>query len=228
MEENGLVQTDDFQHMLRVLNTNIDGRRTVIYALTSIKGIGRRFADLICKKAEIDSTKRAGEMDDEEIERLIAIIANPRHFEIPGWFLNRQKDYKTGKDKQVYAQNVASSLRDDLTRLKQIRSHKVLRDGNERCCDRRVSVPEEGQTCLNALVCFHLQFAGYPPLLGCACAWTAHLYHWPSPYCGGNELRGVAVPLSCDWMRRKGGGRASSPRKQPLCKVFLRFRRPLV
>lgn len=121
------MQTDDFQHMLRVLNTNIDGRRNVVYGLTAIKGIGRRFADLICKKAEIDTSKRAGELDDEEVERLIAIIANPRQFEIPAWFLNRQKDYKTGKSKQVYAQNVASALRDDLNRLKQIRSHKGIR-----------------------------------------------------------------------------------------------------
>ena len=29
-----------------------------MYALTSIKGIGRRFADLCCKKAEVDKSKR--------------------------------------------------------------------------------------------------------------------------------------------------------------------------
>lgn len=53
-----LVMEPTFQHILRVLNTNINGRERVYIALTSIRGVGRRFADLICKKAEVDRTKR--------------------------------------------------------------------------------------------------------------------------------------------------------------------------
>lgn len=49
---------DSFQHILRVLNTNVDGKQKIMYALTSIKGLGRRFANLCCKKAEIDMRKR--------------------------------------------------------------------------------------------------------------------------------------------------------------------------
>ena len=41
-----------------MLNTNIDGKQKVVYALTSIKGIGRRFATAVCKKAEVDIRKR--------------------------------------------------------------------------------------------------------------------------------------------------------------------------
>ena len=49
---------DDFQHILRVLNTNVDGKAKVMYAITSIRGIGRRFANLACKKGEVDMRKR--------------------------------------------------------------------------------------------------------------------------------------------------------------------------
>jgi small subunit ribosomal protein S18e len=49
---------DDFTHILRVLNTNVDGRTKIMYALTSIRGIGRRFANLACKKGEVDMKKR--------------------------------------------------------------------------------------------------------------------------------------------------------------------------
>merc|ERR1711907_68020 len=52
---------DQFQHILRVLNTNVDGRHKVPFAITSIKGVGRRFANMVCKKAEIDLNKRAGD-----------------------------------------------------------------------------------------------------------------------------------------------------------------------
>ena len=51
----------EFQHILRLLNTNVDGKEKIMYALTSIKGIGRRFSNICCKKAEVDMNKRAGE-----------------------------------------------------------------------------------------------------------------------------------------------------------------------
>ena len=49
---------DTFQHIIRVLNTNVDGKNKIMYALTAIRGVGRRFAALVCKKAEIDMNKR--------------------------------------------------------------------------------------------------------------------------------------------------------------------------
>ncbi|KAG1053440.1 hypothetical protein G6F48_004765 [Rhizopus delemar] len=58
-----------FQHILRLLNTNVDGRVKIQIALTSVKGVGRRFANIACKKADIDLTKRAGELSSEELER---------------------------------------------------------------------------------------------------------------------------------------------------------------
>jgi len=53
-----LVATDNFQHILRVLNTNVDGKQNIMYAMTSIKGLGRRFSNIVCKKAEVDLKKR--------------------------------------------------------------------------------------------------------------------------------------------------------------------------
>ena len=43
-------------------------------------------------------SKRAGELSEEEVERIITIISNPRQYKIPDYFLNRQKDIKDGKD----------------------------------------------------------------------------------------------------------------------------------
>jgi hypothetical protein len=47
-----------FQHILRLLNTNVDGKRKIMYALTEIKGVGRRYSNLVCKKADVDLNKR--------------------------------------------------------------------------------------------------------------------------------------------------------------------------
>ena len=55
------MNESNFQHILRVLNTNLDGRVKVMFALTSIKGVGRRFSNIACKKAEVDLNKRCAD-----------------------------------------------------------------------------------------------------------------------------------------------------------------------
>ena len=53
-----LLAPDSFTHILRVLNTNVDGKEKIMYALTAIRGLGRRFSNICCKKAEVDLAKR--------------------------------------------------------------------------------------------------------------------------------------------------------------------------
>merc|ERR1711935_1195494 len=122
-----LVCPEKFQHILRVMNTNIDGKTKIMYAMTSIKGVGRRFSNICLKKADIDMSKRAGELSDEEVERIVTIMNNPRQYKIPDWFLNRQKDVKDGKFSQVLANGLDNKMREDLERLKKIRAHRGLR-----------------------------------------------------------------------------------------------------
>ncbi|KAK3768440.1 hypothetical protein EGW08_023032 [Elysia chlorotica] len=122
-----LVLPEKFQHILRVMNTNIDGRIKISFAVTSIRGVGRRFATVVCKKANIDIKKRAGELTDEEVDRMVTVMTNPRQYKIPDWFLNRQKDVKDGRYSQVLSNALDNKLREDLERLKKIRAHRGLR-----------------------------------------------------------------------------------------------------
>lgn len=62
-----MVIPEKFQHILRIMNTNIDGKIKIMFALTAIKGIGRRFSNVVLKKADVDLDKRAGECSDEEV-----------------------------------------------------------------------------------------------------------------------------------------------------------------
>jgi hypothetical protein len=41
-----------------LLNTNVKGGGKIMFALTEIKGVGRRYSNLVCKKADIDLNKR--------------------------------------------------------------------------------------------------------------------------------------------------------------------------
>ncbi|KAF5578953.1 40S ribosomal S18 protein [Fusarium pseudocircinatum] len=116
-----------FSAILRLLNTNVDGKQKVMYALTKIKGVGRRYSNLVCKKADVDLNKRAGELTSEELERIVTILQNPTQYKIPTWFINRQRDIVDGKDSHILANGVDSKLREDLERLKKIRAHRGLR-----------------------------------------------------------------------------------------------------
>ncbi|KAJ4967714.1 hypothetical protein NE237_014415 [Protea cynaroides] len=140
-----LVAGEDFQHILGVLNTNVDGKQKIMFALISIKGIGRRFANIVCKKADVDMNKsfsilfyigssKFWHWDSAELVsyllrslKLMVIVANPPQFKIPDWFLNRKKDYKDGRYSQVVSNALDMKLRDDLKRLKKIRNHRGLR-----------------------------------------------------------------------------------------------------
>jgi small subunit ribosomal protein S18e len=120
-----------------------------MFALTEIKGVGRRYANVVCKKADVDLNKRAGDLNTDELERIVTILQSPAQFKIPTWFLNRQKDIVDGKNSQVSDRGGASmgrqgyltgnslrqvlsnqldnKLREDLERLKKIRAHRGLR-----------------------------------------------------------------------------------------------------
>merc|ERR1712071_201180 len=121
------VNPEDFQHILRVQNTNIDGNIKVTHALTAIRGMGRRFTDVVLKKAEIDRCKRAGQLSEAEMEQIQTVMANPKNFKIPVWFLNRQRDWKDGKDGQMTSNNLDNKLREDIDRMKKIRLHRGIR-----------------------------------------------------------------------------------------------------
>ena len=52
-------------------NTNVNGKHKAAFALRIIKGLGRRFTILTLKIAQIDLNKRAGELNEADIEKIL-------------------------------------------------------------------------------------------------------------------------------------------------------------
>jgi len=69
----------------------------------------------------------AGDLNPDELERLVTIIQNPEQFKIPYWFLNRQKDIVDGKNSQILSNGVDSKLREDIERLRKMRCNRGVR-----------------------------------------------------------------------------------------------------
>ncbi len=53
-----MANPNEFTFILRIQNTNVNGKHKVMFAMRAIKGIGRRFSNLILKIAQIDMNKR--------------------------------------------------------------------------------------------------------------------------------------------------------------------------
>lgn len=95
--------------------------------MRTIKGIGRRFSGIVLKIAQIPLNKRAGELTEAELNKINDILARPVDYNIPKWFLNRQKDVKDGSWSQLISNNLDTKLREDLERMKKARVHRGLR-----------------------------------------------------------------------------------------------------
>lgn len=121
------TETSQMQDIIRMFNTNINGRAKVIRALTGIKGIGLRISTLLCKKAGIDMSLRAGEVPQEQLDQIAVILADPQSYGIPEWLLNRQRDTFTGKSTQLIANQVEADYRLYLERAKRIKHNRGLR-----------------------------------------------------------------------------------------------------
>ena len=122
-----LQNPNEFKHILRVQNTNINGKQKAPFGFRQIRGLGRRFSILALKIAQVNLNLRAGEITDDQINKISDIIARPVEYNVPKWFLNRRNDPKDGQYTQLIANQLDTILREDLERMRKSKDHRGLR-----------------------------------------------------------------------------------------------------
>ncbi len=60
--------------MPRILGVDIPGKKRLEVALTYVYGIGRAMAEEVIRKAKLDPAKKADDLTDEELARIISIL----------------------------------------------------------------------------------------------------------------------------------------------------------
>ncbi|MHC1686474.1 MAG: 30S ribosomal protein S13 [Methanothrix sp.] len=119
---------EDLRHIVRILNTDLAGKKQVHMALTGIKGVGRRCARIFTDKAGVDPHATLGLLPDAEIDKLKNVIEEGAASKIlPIWMLNRRGDIETGADVHVMGMDLNMTLREDLDLMKKMRSYKGIR-----------------------------------------------------------------------------------------------------
>ncbi len=119
-------EDEDFQYIVRIANTDLDGNKTVIFGVSQIKGIGRRLATIIIDRCNINRSKKIGKLTEKEIES-IRVNLEKISDSAPSWMLNHRKDIETGKDIHLISTDIDLRLRDDVNLLKMIRSYRGVR-----------------------------------------------------------------------------------------------------
>ncbi len=118
---------EEFKHLVRVAGTDLEGNNKVPYGLSKIVGIGLRTGEVLCELAKVNPNKRVGYLSDAEVGKLGELAENFHDQKLPTWLFNRRQDYATGKDRHVISPDIAITLREDLNRMKKIKSYKGVR-----------------------------------------------------------------------------------------------------
>lgn len=117
---------EDFRYIVRMANTDLDGTRAVSYSLTAIPGVGIRVAEAVADLAAVPKTERLGNLSEEQTDKIEATLGNLAEA-FPPWMVNRPRDWDTGLDLHAVGPDVEIRRRDDINRMKMIRSYKGVR-----------------------------------------------------------------------------------------------------
>ncbi len=114
----------EFNYIVRLHGSNLDGTKLLPYALCDLKGVGIRVSKTMIKKLGLDPSIRLGTLPEADVRRLEEILDNPASGGIPNWMLNRRKDLETGKDIHLLGSDLTLRVRDDIDLMKETRSWK--------------------------------------------------------------------------------------------------------
>ncbi len=117
----------DFKHLVRIANTDLDGKKAVVYALKDIRGVGVPLAIAVCQVTKIDGMAKSGNLSDGDVKKLDEAVKDPSKFGIPSWMLNRQRDVETGKHKHVITHDLIFNKENDIKMMRRIKCYKGVR-----------------------------------------------------------------------------------------------------
>ena len=117
---------DDFSYILRIADSDIDGLRPIAIGITSVKGIGMRTSQQICRLAGVDGNTLGGHLSDDEQDRLRNSI-DDYATTVPWWLVNRPRGIGTNEDAHIVATEVKMTRADDVARIAGVKAYRGMR-----------------------------------------------------------------------------------------------------
>lgn len=110
--------------LVRILSTDIEGKLGIYPGLAKIKGVSWAISNAVCKSLKIDKTKKIGQLDEKEIQKITEFI---KKMDIPSFLKNQQKNFESGEDEHLVSSDLELKTEFDVKRLKKIKSYRGLR-----------------------------------------------------------------------------------------------------
>lgn len=117
----------EFQHIIRIAGTDLEGTLLLVHALSKINGVGMTLANAITRKADINPNQRVGYLTETDKTKLEDIINNPTKHGIPTYMLNRQKDIDTGENRHLIGADLTLQIKTDIEGMKNQKSWRGFR-----------------------------------------------------------------------------------------------------
>jgi small subunit ribosomal protein S13 len=121
-----MEKQDNFKHIVRVRNTDLDGNRKIGDSIRKIKGVGFTFAQCVCTVAGVDRSKRAGDLSDDEVKKLNDVIATA-HTLFPKWLLNRRRSFESNEPVHLVTTDLTYAQENDIRLMQRIKNYKGVR-----------------------------------------------------------------------------------------------------
>lgn len=117
----------EFQHIIRIAGTDLEGSLKLEPGLAKIKGVGITYSRALIKVANLNPEARVGNMSEEEIKNIKDILQNPHKYDLPAWMFNRRKDLETGHNLHLIGADLTLRVKSDIVFMGDIRSWKGVR-----------------------------------------------------------------------------------------------------
>lgn len=113
------------KQFVRILGSDIDSDKTLLYGFTGIKGVSYMFSNAMCHLLKFDKNKKIKDLKDEDIQKLEKFLENPQG--VPDWMCNKRKDYESGETKHLSTKDLGYDLMQLKRRLFRIKSYIGIR-----------------------------------------------------------------------------------------------------
>lgn len=117
---------ENFRYIVRIMNSDIDGNKSLLMGIQNIKGVGPRVAAVIARRTGIKPSEKMGNLSEAQTEAIEKIITSYPEY-APSWAVNRQNDVETGDDMHVFGLDLDIVKKDDVNRMKMIRCYRGVR-----------------------------------------------------------------------------------------------------
>ncbi len=121
------MSEQEYKHIVRIAGHDIDGQETLLQGMTKIRGVGLRLSKTVIKMLELNPSNRLGYLTVDEISEIEKIVKSPVDAKIPTWYVNRQRDRRTGKMLHLLGSDLDFTQKNDIERLKRIKSWRGYR-----------------------------------------------------------------------------------------------------